>query len=572
MSTLATILQDEISTATLQKGLYAIAACTLIGAAAYAGYKAAEPETKHLPSHRHPESNEQIEKVLEALRLDDDDKLRVIMQSLEREMELGLSPATHPTADVKMFATYVRSTADGSETGQVLALDLGGTNFRVLLVDLLPQSKVELTSKIFVIPQSIMLGEGSYLFRHLADCLMEFMNKENLNKPGVRYPLGFTFSFPCKQEGLASARLSTWTKGFTCSGVVNEDVVKMLQVAIDEKNINVQCVALVNDTVGTLMACAYKDPNTEIGLILGTGTNACYMEKLDRVGTWDGDYNDPKQVIINMEWGAFGNNHRLNHIRTKYDEEVDLSSVNPGKQIFEKMISGMYMGEIVRLIMLDLIHQNLLFIGKCNGSEDFKTPLFTRGGFYTKYVSSVEMDEGIGFSNTRRVLEDIGIRNPSYDDCAIVQHICKIVSKRAARLAGAGLAVLINRINKPNVTVGVDGSLYRYHPRFKRNMEKCMQNLVSKNIKFLLQLSNDGSGIGAALTVAAAEALSNQEKTKRSYPLSDDGSGKGAGLIAVVASRYLQQLSQSTSTLHNHNNEKVPTQFQKHLSTLQSPM
>ena len=60
MSTLAMILQDEISTATLQKGLYAIAACTLIGAAAYAGYKAAEPEAKHLPSHRHPESNEQV--------------------------------------------------------------------------------------------------------------------------------------------------------------------------------------------------------------------------------------------------------------------------------------------------------------------------------------------------------------------------------------------------------------------------------------------------------------------------------------------------------------------------------
>ncbi len=47
--------------------------------------------------------------------------------------------------------------------------------------------------------------------------------------------IGFTFSFPCKQEGLASARLTSWTKGFTCSGVVNEDVVKMLQTAIDEK-------------------------------------------------------------------------------------------------------------------------------------------------------------------------------------------------------------------------------------------------------------------------------------------------------------------------------------------------
>ncbi len=82
------------------------------------------------------------------------------MQLLEQEMDAGLSPATHKNADVKMFPTYVRNIADGSETGQVLALDLGGTNFRVLLVTLLPQSKVELTSKIFVIPQSIMLGEG----------------------------------------------------------------------------------------------------------------------------------------------------------------------------------------------------------------------------------------------------------------------------------------------------------------------------------------------------------------------------------------------------------------------------
>lgn len=82
------------------------------------------------------------------------------------------------------------------------------------------------------------------------------------------------------------------------------------------------------------MACAYKDPATAVGLILGTGTNACYIEKLEKVGTWKGDYDEPKQVIINMEWGAFGDNGRLNFIRTKYDEEVDLSSMNPGKQMY----------------------------------------------------------------------------------------------------------------------------------------------------------------------------------------------------------------------------------------------
>jgi hexokinase len=102
------------------------------------------------------------------------------------------------------------------------------------------------------------------------------------------------------------------------------------------------------------------------------------------------------------------------------------------------MISGMYMGEIVRLIILDLMQQDLLFIGQGEGYGNGRTPLFTRGGFYTKFVSTVETDEGIAFSNTRRVLEDIGIRNPTFDDCAIIQHICKNVSRRAARLAGAG--------------------------------------------------------------------------------------------------------------------------------------
>jgi len=61
------------------------------------------------------------------------------------------------------------------------------------------------------------------------------MQRENLLKTEQIYPLGFTFSFPCKQEGLASARLSAWTKGFSCAGVVNEDVVKLLQDAINEK-------------------------------------------------------------------------------------------------------------------------------------------------------------------------------------------------------------------------------------------------------------------------------------------------------------------------------------------------
>ena len=31
--------------------------------------------------------------------------------------------------------------------------------------------------------------------------------------------------------------------------------------------------------------------------VIGTGTNACYLERLERVQMWDGSYAEPRQVI-----------------------------------------------------------------------------------------------------------------------------------------------------------------------------------------------------------------------------------------------------------------------------------
>ena len=50
----------------------------------------------------------------------------------------------------------------------------------------------------------------------------------------------------------------------------------------------------------------------------------------------------------------------------------------------EKMISGMYMGELARLILVKFTKQGLLFGG--NGSD----LLYKRGNFFTKYVSEIE--------------------------------------------------------------------------------------------------------------------------------------------------------------------------------------
>lgn len=62
-----------------------------------------------------------------------------------------------------------------TERGKFLALDLGGTNFRVLLIHLKGESDFEMQSKIYAIPQSIMIGSGAQLFDHIAECLANFI-------------------------------------------------------------------------------------------------------------------------------------------------------------------------------------------------------------------------------------------------------------------------------------------------------------------------------------------------------------------------------------------------------------
>ena len=70
--------------------------------------------------------------------------------------------------------------------------------------------------------------------------------------------------------------LSRWTKGFSAEGAVGRDVMEMLQEALDRKGSKVAHLsALVNDTVGTLMAKAISEKDCYVGLILGTGCCCC---------------------------------------------------------------------------------------------------------------------------------------------------------------------------------------------------------------------------------------------------------------------------------------------------------
>uniref|UniRef100_A0A8B9GDA5 Hexokinase-2 n=1 Tax=Amazona collaria TaxID=241587 RepID=A0A8B9GDA5_9PSIT len=438
------------------------------------------------------------QKILEALKLSHEQLLEV-KQRMRIEMEKGLGKETHAEAAVKMLPTYVCSTPDGTEKGDFLALDLGGTNFRVLLVRVRNGMRrgVEMHNKIYSIPVEIMQGTGEELFDHIVHCISDFL--EYMGMKGVSLPLGFTFSFPCQQTSLDEGILLKWTKGFKATGCEGEDVVNLLKEAIHRREeFDLDVVAVVNDTVGTMMTCGYEDPYCEVGLIVGTGSNACYMEEMRNVELVEGEEG---RMCINMEWGAFGDNGCLDDIRTEFDLAVDELSLNPGKQRFEKMISGMYLGEIVRNILIDFTKRGLLFRGRI--SERLKT----RGIFETKFLSQIESD-CLALLQVRSILQHLGLES-TCDDSIIVKEVCAVVARRAAQLCGAGMAAVVDKIRENRgldflkVTVGVDGTLYKLHPHFSTVMHETVKQLSPKCEVTFLQ-SEDGSGKGAALITAVA--------------------------------------------------------------------
>lgn len=69
----------------------------------------------------------------------------------------------------------------------------------------------------------------------------------------------------------------------------------------------------------------------QIAMILGTGSNACFLERAERVSHWEGGQSaaalSAHHVVIDIEWGAFGDNGLLDFIRTPYDKQVDENSL-----------------------------------------------------------------------------------------------------------------------------------------------------------------------------------------------------------------------------------------------------
>ncbi|KAL2869643.1 putative glucokinase [Aspergillus lucknowensis] len=335
--------------------------------------------------------------------------------------------------------SYVQSIPTGAEKGEFLAVDLGGSNCRICLVNLKGDSTFDVAQSKHIVPPSLMVSNSHRpLFDYIAHRLKEFLEKRAGLADQLPYSLGFTFSFTCEQLSLASGRLIRWDKGWDVPDALGRDPCVMLQDAIDRQGLPIRVTVLANDSVGTLLTRSYiSGPKTSTlaAIIFGTGTNAAYVERLSNVRRMTTTVPSSGIMVMNTEWGCLDDKMQVLP-RTPFDDEVDASSTDPGSQMLEKRVSGLYLGELLRLAIVQLYRQHTFVM-----ELDEKSTVFQHGNINSSFISKLATASA---KSAIDLVEDVlAAKNTTPEDVQAIQLIASSIARRAARLAGASLAALI---------------------------------------------------------------------------------------------------------------------------------
>ena len=161
-------------------------------------------------------------------------------------------------------------------------------------------------------------------------------------------------------------------KGFMAAdGLLGHDLGDLIQDACSRRGLNVHLNAIVNDSAATLLTRAYIDDTTRYGLILGTGVNASVHLPVDalastKYGVRPQEWHDAaKYVIVNTELSMFGGGILP---LSRWDQDLNAHHAKPEFQPLEHFVSGGYLGEVARLILVEGIKSVGLLGGKVPAS------------------------------------------------------------------------------------------------------------------------------------------------------------------------------------------------------------
>ncbi|MDR0541133.1 MAG: hexokinase [Dysgonamonadaceae bacterium] len=264
------------------------------------------------------------------------DLQRKIMEGLRKDGE-----------EIACLPTYINPGKDFE--GKVLALDWGGTNFRASIVQFKKGEKPVILENLKQ-PLSCKETEGFQqedLFNAMAGLIVQLKQLD-----ATVTHIGYCFSYPAESTLSGDAILLRWTKEIDMPDMLNKLVGKPLLAYLnDYDGIKTQfgTIKVVNDTIACLFAgLAQPGYDSYIGLIVGTGTNMAALIHKSNIEKLNREYNGGDLIPINLESGNLKPKYSNREYLTEVDQRVDEQSKDRDRQLFEKAMSGGYIGSIFR--------------------------------------------------------------------------------------------------------------------------------------------------------------------------------------------------------------------------------
>lgn len=417
---------------------------------------------------------------LKAHKLSSDElDLKLITDDFISEMKKGLEGKG---GSLLMLPTYIGAEGTIKPNQPVVAIDAGGTNFRAvkmsfdnnlkLVTENLQQRKMpaideELSNKEF--------------FATLAAYLTEYKD--------VSDKIGFCFSYAVEIYPNKDGKLLEWSKEVKAPEVLGQMVGKNLLEAMGTPN---KQIVLMNDTVSTLLAgqaaTAGREFDTYIGFILGTGTNACYIEENKNI-TKTPNLDLAGNQIINIETGNFNLMPR-----TDIDIAFDNTTKLPGRYTFEKMIAGGYFGGLCTTALKMAAKENVFSAESIVKMKDLGE------------LTSEEVNKFVcGIDLPANVLSAVLVTK---EDKNAAAEIINALITRAAKLVAGSLAAVILKTGKGKsiakpVLMTIEGTTFYKLHNFQVMFEAYLQGFLSgENRRFyeIVEVPNSsliGAGIAA---------------------------------------------------------------------------
>jgi hexokinase len=318
--------------------------------------------------------------------------------------------------EILAIPTYINPRKE-IKNEKVLVLDLGGTNYRVAVVEFKDgQPEIHPKDGYKRKLSALAMKDEQTLFKEITDPIV------SLDLTGVS-SIGFCFSFPADSTLDGDAVLVRWTKGFDIPSLTGKPVGATLKEYLNkalEGRSTITKINVINDTVASLFSgLTDQKAQGHIGLIVGTGTNMAAFFDAGDIKKIDPGYKQKGSVAVNLESGNF-----RPPFLSVVDEKIDRYSDTRGSQRFEKAISGLYLGRILE------------YVFSCD-----------------------EFEEGF---DAAKLTHMMSYPDMYKDDYVAIAHL---IYERSAKLVAASLAGLIAEMaacnpSIKNVRLMADGSLF----------------------------------------------------------------------------------------------------------------